>query len=141
MKRINFALRLNADSRLHARGGFTLIEVLLVVVIIGILVGVAMPRLSGRVQQSQISSTRSSISNIALAIDLYEVDNGRYPESIQALITRGNEANWNGPYLREARIPQDAWGNEFRYTRRDNGFEIRSAGPDGQFGTDDDIWN
>ncbi len=123
------------------RGGFTLIEVLLVVVIIGILVGVAMPRLSGRVLQSQISSTRSSINNIALATDLYEVDNGRYPESLQALITRGSEANWNGPYLREARIPQDAWGLEFRYARRDNGVEIRSAGPDGQFGTDDDIWN
>ncbi len=123
------------------RGGFTLIEVLLVVVIIGILVGVAMPRLSGRVLQSQISSARSSINNISTAIDLYEVDNGRYPESLQALITRGSEANWNGPYLREARIPQDPWGNEFRYTRRDNGFEIRSAGPDGQFGSDDDIWN
>ncbi len=123
------------------RGGFTLIEVLLVVVIIGILAAVAVPRLGGRVQQSQISSARSSISSISLAVDLYEVDNGHYPQSLQNLITSGNEPNWNGPYLREARMPTDPWGNEFRYTRRANGYEIRSAGPDGQFDTDDDIWN
>lgn len=122
-----------------ARSGFTLIEVLLVVVIIGILAAVVVPRLSGRVGQSQVSAAKSSIAAIGLALDLYETDNGSFPPSLQSLLTKGSEQNWRGPYLKKGEIPVDPWGHEFTYTLKENGYEIRSGGP--TEGTADDIAN
>ena len=97
--------------------GFTLIEILLVVVIIGILAAVAVPRLGGRVAQAQTSAAKASVGAIGTAIDLYETDNGKLPESLQNLITKGSEPNWNGPYLKKAETLKDPWGQEFQYTR------------------------
>ena len=125
----------------QSRSGFTLIEVLLVVVIIGILAAVVVPRLSGRVGQSQVSAAKSSIASVSLALDLYETDNGNFPASLQSLITKGSEQNWRGPYLKKGEIPIDPWGHEFVYTLKDNGYEVRSAGPNGTSGDSDDITN
>ena len=137
MKRVEFGARRTR----HGTSGFTLIEILLVVVIIGILVGVAMPKLAGRQRQAQIAGARSSIHSVALAIDLYEVDNGQYPPGLQNLLTSSGEPNWNGPYIKDGRLPKDPWGNEISYAPRPDGYEIRSAGPDGASGTADDITN
>lgn len=121
----------------QVNSGFTLIEVLLVVVIIGILVAVVMPKLSGRGREAEISAAKSSIANISLALDLYEVDNGTYPGSLQSLITKGSELNWRGPYLRSKEIPSDPWRNAYIYSVTDNGYEIKSLGPSGSAGGDD----
>ncbi|MDA0322591.1 MAG: type II secretion system major pseudopilin GspG [Verrucomicrobia bacterium] len=121
--------------------GFTLIEVLLVVVIIGILIGVAAPKLSGRVKQAQVQGTRQSIRNVSLALDTFEVDIGHYPSSIQNLLTSSGENNWNGPYLKDGRTPQDAWGVDLQYALEGDAYKLRSAGPDGQMGSGDDITN
>lgn len=115
--------------------GFTMIEILLVVVIIAVLAGVALPRLTGRVEQSQISATQSSISSIGSSLDLYELDNGRYPSALNDLITAPSSAkNWRGPYLKKG-LPKDAWGNAFTYqfpgTHNPHGYDISSAGPEG----------
>ena len=125
----------------EARSGFTLVEVLLVVAILGILATVAVVNLGGKTKRANIAACRTSIQAIQTAIDTYEVDNGIYPATLQALITKGAENNWNGPYLKDARMTKDTWGNDYQYTPKENGYEIRSAGPDGQMGTPDDLLN
>lgn len=117
------------------KAGFTLIEILLVVVIIGILVGIAVPRLSGRVEQSQVAAARSTLEAIGTALDLYELDNGRYPASLEALMKAPSDApNWRGPYLRKG-MPADPWGNAFAYkypgTHNPHGYDLSSPGPQG----------
>ena len=119
--------------------GFTLVEILLVVVIIGILAAIAVPRLGGRVGQSQIAAAKAGASAIGTAIDLYETDNGKLPDSLQNLINKGSEPNWNGPYLKKAESLKDPWGNDFQYSKQGHVYTISSAGPDGSFGTADDI--
>ena len=119
--------------------GFTLIEILLVVVIIGILAAVAVPRLGGRVGMSQKKAAEASIKNIGLAVNMYELDNGKFPDSLQNLLTKGAEINWNGPYLEKGQMPKDPWGNEFQYSKQGDGYAIASAGPDGSMGSADDV--
>lgn len=121
--------------------GFTLIEVLLVVAILGILAAVVVVNVSGRREGAMIQSTRASIANIAAAIDLYEVDTGRYPPSLQSLISSDGAANWSGPYVKGG-VPVDAWGTEFTYSSSGGGmYRISSAGPDMAHGGGDDITN
>ena len=130
----------NRDKEIRRRdAGFTLIEILLVVVIIGILAAVAVPRLGGRVGQSQIAAARAGVGAISTAIDLYETDNGKLPESLQSLITKGSEPNWNGPYIRKAEGLKDPWGLEYQFTKQGNVYTVASAGPDGSFGSADDV--
>ena len=94
-----------------------------------------------KLMSASIGATRTSIQAIQTAIDTYEVDNGVYPQSLQNLLTKGNENNWNGPYIKDGRMPKDAWGNEFSYTVQGDSYKITSAGPDGQQGSADDITN
>ncbi len=132
MKKWNKELR-------RGEAGFTLIEILLVVVIIGILAAIAVPRLGGRVGQSQIAAAKASIGAIGTAIDLYETDNGKLPESLQNLVTKGSEPNWNGPYLRKVESLKDPWGTEFQYAKQGDVYTVASAGPDLGFGSADDV--
>ncbi|MBI1883661.1 MAG: type II secretion system major pseudopilin GspG [Chlamydiae bacterium] len=128
--------------------GFTLIEIMLVILIIGILAAMAIPRLVGRSQEAKITATKADIeSNISTALDLYELDNGAYPTTEQGLASlvekSAGATNWNGPYLKK--IPKDPWGKTYLYKcpgeQNTLGFDLSSLGPDGSDGTQDDIVN
>ena len=127
---------------------FTLIELMLVVIIIGTLVAMVMPRLTGRGEQARITAAKTDIqSNIATGLKLYELDNGGFPsssEGLNALFTSPSSAsNWNGPYLE--RKPVDPWGKEYKYLcpgqHRTYDYDLYSLGKDGQEGTADDVKN
>ena len=130
------------------RKGFTLIELMLVVIIIGALVAMVMPRLAGRSEQAKTGAAQADISvNIATALKLYELDNGKYPSTseggLNALTTKPSSAsNWNGPYLEKK--PLDPWGKEYQYqspgTHRSYDYDLSSLGRDGT-PSDDDITN
>ncbi len=136
------------NERLKDTRGFTLIELMLVVIIIGALTAMVMPRLAGRTEQAKTSTAQADISaNIATALKLYELDNGRYPSSedggLNALLTKpGNVNNWHGPYIEKK--PIDPWGREYQYkspgARRSYDYDLFSLGNDG-IESDDDIKN
>ena len=128
------------------RAGFTLIELMLVVIILGILVAMVVPRLVGRGEQARRQAAEADIrSNIALALDLYELDNGKHPEKLEDLLTDPGESkaiNWNGPYLKRKAI--DPWGREYNYKspgQHNTDYDLYSYGADGVEGGGDDITN
>ena len=131
------------------RNGFTLVEIMLVVIIIGVLAAMVVPRFAGRTQQAKIARTKADLAAIGVALDLYELDMGKYPasnEEFKNLVSREAPAGvdeetkkrWNGPYLKKG-LPKDPWGREYLYESQDSGrdYKLHSLGPDGQPGTDD----
>lgn len=134
MKMKKFAsILLLKSGKTHSRAGFTLVEILLVVAILGILAGVAVQSFKGKTAAANVAAARTSIQAIATAIDTYEVDNGVYPPSLQNLLTKGSEYNWNGPYLRDGRMPKTPWGEDFIYALKGESYDLKAAKPDGTF--------
>jgi general secretion pathway protein G len=136
---------------IHARtrrGGFTLIELLLVLAILGVIMAMVVPNLMDRQKYANIDATRGSIAGAEQAVKMYSIDHlGSYPTSQQGfevLIERPTQGKrWRGPYLDS--LPTDAWGNPLKYEfpgrKNPAKFDVSSAGPDGQHGTEDDIGN
>ncbi len=134
------------------RNGFTFIEIMAVVVIISILIALVAPRLIGRTGEAREQAAKADIeANIALALDLYALDNGSYPtteQGLSALVTKPNAApvpeNWRGPYLKKG-IPKDPWGRPYLYRypgeRNQEDYDLYSYGADGVEGGEDDIIN
>jgi general secretion pathway protein G len=124
--------------------GFTLLELLVVVAIIGLLAAFVGPRVFGNVGKSQITTARAQIEAFSRAVESYHIDTGKYPETtpgLQALVVRPPETpRWNGPYLMKE-VPLDPWGNAYAYKRpgTNRDFDITSFGRDGTpGGTDED---
>ena len=118
----------------------TLIEILVVLVLIGIVLGIVGGNFIGRGEKAKADAAKIEIGQIGQALDLYKLETGRYPSSsdgLQALVTApGGASNWNGPYWKKSQIPKDPWGNEYRYTSpgQKGAYDILSLGADGKEG-------
>jgi len=130
-----------------SRRAFTLIEIMLVVIIIGVLAAMVVPRFAGRTEQAKIARAASDIAAIGLALDLYELDLGQYPTSLAELVSTSppsslpqqQQAQWNGPYLKKG-LPNDPWGRDYQFaaqSQHQQDYDLYSLGPDGQPGNDD----
>lgn len=134
--------------RRATRRAFTLIELLLVLVILGVLAAIVVPKFSGRTEQARLTAAKTQIGTFSTALDAFEIDNGYYPKGrngLQDLVQQPRDAqNWKGPYLK-GEIPNDPWGNPYIYEcpgkQNTTGYDITSMGPDAREGTDDDISN
>lgn len=134
----------------RARRGFTLLEVLMVIVILGILAAVLVPQFMGTQQRAEIDLTKTKIKALDSSLETFRLHCGRYPTSDEGLTVmlqqpddEALEGKWAGPYLKE--MPKDAWNRELRYeapgTYNEGTYDLSSSGPNGQFGDDDDIGN
>jgi general secretion pathway protein G len=131
-------------SRLLSRQtGFTLLELLVVMVIIGLLAGYVGPKYFAQIGKSEIKTARAQMDSFGKALDQYRLDTGHYPDNAQglaALTTRpANEAKWSGPYLVKA-VPLDPWGNRYlyKYPGEHGDYDLFSYGKDGQPGGNDE---
>lgn len=127
------------NSRARRRdGGFSLVEILIVVGIIGLLVALVGPNVMRQFQGSQSKTAKIQIEALRSSLDLFMIDVGRYPddrEGLAALVDRNLDIpGWKGPYLRDGRVPQDPWGRPYIYATGEGGVAIRSLGADGQPG-------
>lgn len=132
-----------AQSR--ASRGFTLIEILVVVVILGILAAIVVPRVMDRPGEARIVKAHQDISSIASALNLYKLDNFAYPsteQGLDALVAKPggtpDAPNWKGPYLQSRNVPKDPWGRPYQYAQpgQHGEFDVYSYGADGKPGGD-----
>lgn len=129
----------NFNSRYSNQSGFTLIEIMVVVIIISILSALVAPQFFDRLDQAKEVAVKQDVKSISAQMAMYRLDNYSYPntgEGIKALVTNTGKKTWRGPYL--DKMPQDPWKNEYQYqfpgTHNVNGFDIWSFGSDGQAG-------
>lgn len=139
----------HAPSRRIAAHGFTLLELLVVMVIIGLLAGYVGPKLFGQIGKSELKVARAQMDALGKALDQYRIDAGRYPTSSQGLAALlqapAGEARWAGPYLAKA-VPPDPWGQAYGYKSpgEHGDYDLWSHGRDGQpggSGEDADLQN
>jgi general secretion pathway protein G len=133
------------------RRGFTLMEILLVLAILGVIIGLVLPNLLGRQREANIGATKLAINNVEQALKFYAVHhNGEFPPSsigLEALIAPpGSDPNWKGPYIESQSLPTDAWGSPLQYQypgqqQASGKPDIWSIGPDMTPNTEDDITN
>ena len=131
---------MNSPSRAKRSAGFTLVELLVVLVILGLLAALVAPRVLSYLGSSKTKTAQLQITSFADALDLYRLDNQGLPttaEGLKALVEKPASATgWNGPYLSQSKIPQDPWGNDYRYASpgQHGEFDILSLGADGKPG-------
>ena len=128
--------------------GFTLVEVLLVLIILVIIGSIVVPNLFGVKDKADIDAAKAQVNSMSTVMDLYRLDMNKYPGTIKDLNDAPTDSaladKWNGPYLKSALKP-DPWSNEYQYAspgkKNTSSYDLWSNGPDGQSGTDDDIGN
>jgi general secretion pathway protein G len=135
-----FGSRGSRDANRHGEQGFTLVEMLVVIAIIGLIMGLIGPRVLNYLSESKVKAAKIQMQSFASALDLFNLDAGRYPsssEGLDALVHRTpGIAAWNGPYLKGGNVPMDPWGHPYLYRApgERGAFDIVSLGADGAEG-------
>ena len=126
------------------RSGFTLLELVVVIIVLGLLAGIVAPQVINRLSEAKSTTARTQIELLSVALDGYRLDNGSYPTTEQGLAALREKptraplpANWRGPYLRKA-VPLDPWGRAYLYRapgeKNPGAFDLESLGRDGKAG-------
>jgi general secretion pathway protein G len=138
--RAPIAERRRPRTRRRGERGFTLVEILVVITIIGLIMGLVGPRVLNYLTESKAKAAKIQIESFASALDLFFLDAGRYPsgsEGLVALVQRPvSISGWNGPYLKGGLVPADPWGNPYIYRSpgQRGAYDLVSFGADGQEG-------
>ena len=133
-----------SPKRLSARVGFTLLELVVVIIVLGLLAAIVAPQILGRVSDARTTAAQTQVELFGTALDSYRLDNGSYPtteQGLSALREKPTRApvptNWRGPYLRKD-VPLDPWGKPYIYRspgeRNASGYDLMSLGRDGKAG-------
>ncbi|MDP7176329.1 MAG: type II secretion system major pseudopilin GspG [SAR324 cluster bacterium] len=133
------------EKRRKRLGGFSFIEVMVVIIILGLLSSIVGVYLFDSAEQAKADATKTQIKGLETALDLYRLHNSRYPsaeQGLKALLEKPEVGiipkNWNGPYLRGNNLPEDGWGSPYRYLSvNGKNYEIISLGADGTDGGTD----
>ena len=128
------------QKRARGEGGFTLIEILVVIAIIALIMSLVGPRVLNYLGESKVKAAKIQIQSFGSALDLFNLDTGRYPSSAEGLTalvqSPGTIPAWNGPYLKGGVMPNDPWGKSYVYRSpgQHGPYDIMSYGSDGQEG-------
>ena len=140
MKRLNRKISRTAPvgtpGHRNLNGGFTLVELLLVLVILALIGGLVLPGIIGKAESAKAKAAASQVSRLAMAVESYYLDTGTTPDSLEDLVNEpGDAPGWNGPYVKASSL-KDPWGREYEYTYPGEHaeFDIVSLGADGQPG-------
>jgi general secretion pathway protein G len=140
MRLTSLAQGQRSNAARTAEAGFTLVEMLVVITIIGLIMALVAPRVLNYLSESKVKAAKIQIESFGSALDLYYLDEGHYPASsdgLVALVQRpGNSTTWNGPYLKGGLVPTDPWGNAYVYRSpgQHGPYDIVSFGADGHEG-------
>ena len=133
---MNKSLKGNGPGRRRRSGGFTLVELLLVLVILAIIAGLVLPSIIGQAEGAKARSAESSITRLSMQVQTFYLDTGGKPDSLEDLVSEpGDVTGWNGPYIKKSLL-KDPWGRDWVYrSPGEHGeFDISSYGADGQQG-------
>lgn len=122
----------------HSARGFTLVELLLVLIILALIGGLVLPNIIGRAEGAKVKAASSQIDRLAMAVETFYMDTNSFPDSLEQLVDNNGVSGWNGPYVKKS-ILKDPWNRDYVYQHPgDKGqFDITSLGADGQPGGED----
>jgi len=125
--------KVDMEIRKHGERGFTLIEILIVVAIIGLIASLVAPNLIGRYERSKEEIAKAQVEMLSSGVLSFKLDVGRYPNSLEELLN-STDPNWRGPYLSKKSLPKDPWGRDYQFKcPGDHGpFDLYSLGPEGK---------
>jgi general secretion pathway protein G len=136
------------ERKKHRRNGFTMVELMAMLIIIGLLATLVVTKVATKIDQARITTTKANLKALHAAVNQFKMDTNRFPSEDKGLIDLIEQPSdvdtvWEpGGYLETTEIPKDGWGNDFiyeLYPESGKQFQIRSMGPDGEEGTEDDL--